>query len=186
MSLATIAGAAAGALAAGMYLDARLLLRNDLRQGNRKIKMALGMRYLAQRARENKLLVYHVLEDRANTPEGDNLCLIFEGREWTYKELFNALQPIGNWLIKDLGIKKGEVVALDGGNTAEYLMIMLALEAIGASPSLLNHNLTGDALTHSVKLSSSRYVITDRDMEHLVSPVEAKLKEDGVETAKST
>ncbi|KAI0869001.1 fatty-acyl-CoA synthase [Hypoxylon argillaceum] len=181
MSLATVAGAAVGALAAGMYLDARLFLRNDIRLGNRKLSMALGMRHLAKLACENKLLIYHVLEDRAGTPEGDGLCLLFEGRQWTHTEFYNALQPVANWLLKDLGIKKGEVVAIDGGNAPEYLMLIFALEAIGATPALLNHNLTGDALMHSVKLSSSRYLITDRAMEKLVAPVEPKLKDEGVD-----
>ncbi|KAI1123705.1 fatty-acyl-CoA synthase [Nemania abortiva] len=181
MSLASIAGAAAGALAAGMYLDARLFIRNDLRQGNRTVRLALAMRYLAQKTRENKLLLYNVLEDRAGTPAGDNICLIFEDRQWTYKEFYNALQPIANWLLKDLGIRKNEVVALDGGNTPEYLMLMLALEAIGASSALLNNNLTGDGLVHSVKISSSRYVLTDKELESLVSPVQSKLKDGGTE-----
>ncbi|TGJ78813.1 hypothetical protein E0Z10_g9947 [Xylaria hypoxylon] len=182
MPLASLAGAAAGALAAGMYLDARFLIRNDLRQGNKKIRMMLSMRYVAQKARENKLLTYNLFEDRAGTPAGDNLCLIFEDRQWTYTEFYNAVQPIANWLLKDLGIVKDEVVALDGGNTPEYLMIILALEAIGASPALLNCNITGNALVHSVKLSKSRYIITDEQSRDLVSPVESELKDTGVET----
>ncbi|KAI0101355.1 fatty-acyl-CoA synthase [Nemania sp. FL0031] len=180
MSLATIAGAA-GALAASMYLDARFMIRNDLRQGNRKLVAKLGMMYLAKKARENKLLIYNVLEDRAGTPEGDRICLIFEDRQWTYTEFYHALQPIANWLLKDLGIKKGEVVALDGANTPEYIMLLLAVEAIGASPALLNHNLTGDSLIHCVKISESRYMITDKQVENQVSPLESKLKDDGIE-----
>ncbi|KAI1307410.1 fatty acid transporter [Xylaria venustula] len=182
MPLASLAGVAAGALAAGMYLDARFLLRNDLRQGSKKLNALLGMRAVAQAARENKLLTYNVFEDRAGTPEGDNVCLIFEDRQWTYSEFYNAIQPVANWLLKDLGIKKNEIVALDGGNTPEYLMLMLAIEAIGASSALLNCNLTGNALTHSVKLSTSRYVIADQQVRDLVSPVETELKDAGIET----
>ncbi|KAI1427197.1 fatty acid transporter [Xylaria sp. FL1777] len=182
MPFSTVAGAAVGALIAGMYLDARFLIRNDLRQGTRKLAVSLGMRYLAQKTRENKLLIYHILEDRAGTPAGDNVCLIFEGRQWTYTEFYNALQPVANWLLKDLGIKKGEVVALDGGNTPEYLMLMFALEAIGASSALLNCNLTGNALVHSVKLSTARYIIADEQVRDLVSPVESELNDAGIET----
>ncbi|KAI0913061.1 fatty-acyl-CoA synthase [Ustulina deusta] len=182
MSLASVAGAAVGALAAGMYLDARLLIRNDLRQGSRKLAAVLGSRYIAKKTRENKLLTYTIFEHRAGTPAGDNLFLIFEGRQWTYAEFYRALQPIANWLLKDLGIKKGEVVALDGGNTPEYLMLMLALEAIGAASALLNCNLTGNGLTHSVKLSTSRYLITDEQIRNLVSPVEPELRDAGIET----
>ncbi|KAI8948074.1 fatty-acyl-CoA synthase [Xylaria longipes] len=180
--VASIAGAAVGALAASMYLDAKYMIRNDLRQGPRKLAMRLGLRYIAQKTRENKLLYYNILEDRAGTAEGDNLALIFEDRQWTYRELYDALQPVANWLLKDLGIKKGEVVALDGGNTPEYIMIMLALEAIGASSALLNCNLTGNALVHCAKLSTSRYLLADKDIQKLVSPVESELKDAGIET----
>ncbi|KAI0455697.1 fatty-acyl-CoA synthase [Xylaria acuta] len=180
--VASIAGATVGALAASMYLDARFMIRNDLRQGPRKLIMLLGLRYIAQKTRENKLLYYNILEERAETAEGDNVGLIFEDRQWTYRELYHALQPIANWLLKDLGIKKGEVVAVDGGNTPEYLMIMLALEAIGASAALLNCNLTGNGLVHCIKLSTSRYVLADKDIQKLVSPIESELKDAGIET----
>ncbi|KAI0468792.1 fatty-acyl-CoA synthase [Xylaria cf. heliscus] len=182
MSLASIAGAAAGALAASMYLDAKFMIRNDLRQGPRKLGAALGLRYLAQKTREDKLLYYHILEDRARTAAGDDVALIFEDRQWTHRELFHALHPVANWLLKDLGIKKGEVVAIDGGNTPEYLILMLALEAIGATFALLNCNLTGNALTHCVKLSTCRYVLADQDIRKLVSPIESELKDAGIQT----
>ncbi|KAJ2989651.1 hypothetical protein NUW58_g3365 [Xylaria curta] len=180
--LASIAGAAVGALAASMYLDARFAIRNDLRQGSKKLFIMLSMRYIAQKTRENKLLIYNALEDRAGTPEGNNVALIFEGRQWTYTELFNALQPIANWLLKDLGVKKGEVVAVDGCNTPEFVMILLALEAIGATAALLNCNLTGNALVHSVKLSRSRFIIADKQIQNLVSAVESELRNEGIET----
>ncbi|KAI3321461.1 fatty-acyl-CoA synthase [Xylariaceae sp. AK1471] len=182
MSLAGITGAAVGALAASMYLDARFLIRNDLRQGNKKISMMLAMRYFAQKTRENKLLIYNIFEDRADTPEGNNLFLIFEDQQWTYKEFYHAIQPVANWLLKDLGIKKGEIVALDGGNTPEYILLQLALEAIGATSALLNCNLTGNALAHSVKLSTARYLLADENTRTLVSPVESELKDAGTET----
>ncbi|KAI2632787.1 fatty-acyl-CoA synthase [Xylaria nigripes] len=175
MSFANIAGAAVGALAAGMYLDGRLLIRNDLRQGSSKINMLLGLRHMARLVREDKLTLYDLLEDRAGTSAGGSPCLIFEGREWTYREFYDAIQPVANWLLKDLGIQKGEMVAVDGENSPEYLFIMFALEAIGASFALVNCNLTGNALVHSVKLSTSRYLITDEQVQNLVSPVEAEL-----------
>ncbi|KAI1437002.1 fatty-acyl-CoA synthase [Xylaria sp. CBS 124048] len=182
MSIANIAGAAAAALAAGMYLDGRFLVRNDLRQGSRKLNMLMGQRYLTQRVHEQKLTIYDTLEDRARSPEGKRLCLIFEGQQWTYTEFYEALQPIGNWLMKDLGVKKGEVVAIDGGNTPEYVMLIFALEAIGAAPALLNSNLTADPLIHSAKVASARYLLADEQVRNLVSPAEEELAKEGITT----
>ncbi|KAI1190722.1 fatty-acyl-CoA synthase [Nemania serpens] len=181
MSLGSIAGAAVGALATSMYLDGRFHIRNDLRHEKRKRAGLLTMRDIAQRVRENKLLMYHILEDRVGTPEGDNIWLIFEGRQWTFAEFYTAIQPVANWLLKDLGIEKGEVVVVNGGNSPEYLLVFFALEAIGATSALLNCNLSGDALAHSIKLVSPRYVLADEEVKSLVSPVESGLKDGGID-----
>ncbi|KAI0599465.1 fatty-acyl-CoA synthase [Biscogniauxia sp. FL1348] len=133
------------------------------------------MRAALQRARENKLLLYSFFEDRAGTAAGNNTFLIFEGREWTYREFYEALQPVGNWLMKDLGIQKGEVVAVDGGNSPEYLMLWFALEAIGAIPAFVNSHLTARPLIHSIKLCGARYILVDESIQPLVSPVEEEL-----------
>ncbi|KAI5924494.1 fatty-acyl-CoA synthase [Camillea tinctor] len=133
------------------------------------------MREVAKRVQQNKLTLYSFFEERAGTPAGDNTFLIFEGREWTYTEFYKALQPVGNWLMKDLGIQKGEVVAVDGGNSPEFLLLWFALEAIGATPAFVNSHLTAQPLVHSIKLCGARYVLADEDIRSLVAPVEEEL-----------
>lgn len=44
------------------------------------------------------------------------------------------------------------MVAIDGPNSAQYLMLWFALEGIGAGVSFVNSNLTATALVHSVKV----------------------------------
>ena len=105
-----------------------------------------------------------------------NLFLIFEGRTYTYAQFFALIGQVGNWLIKELGIKKHEIVAVDGGNTPEYIMLWLGLESIGAAPAFINCNLTKDPLIHSVKLCESRYLISDTDVRGLVEPCREKLE----------
>ncbi|KAI1486489.1 fatty-acyl-CoA synthase [Biscogniauxia mediterranea] len=175
MSLA-IAGAVAGGAALAAYLDAKFHIRNDIKTGSRQLNQFLLTRTVLQRARENKLLIYSFFEERAGTAAGDNTFLIFEGREWTYTEFYEALQPVGNWLMKDLGIQKGEVVAVDGGNSPEYLMLWFALEAIGAIPAFVNSHLTAQPLIHSIKVCGARYVLVDEGIQSLVAPVEEELK----------
>ncbi|KAI1864028.1 uncharacterized protein JN550_009048 [Neoarthrinium moseri] len=178
----SLAGVAAGGAALAAYLDARYHIRHDLRDGNRKARLEATMARVMEKFQQNKLLIYHILEDRAGTQEGDLVFLIFEDRQWTYTEFFNALQPIGNWLLKDLGVKKGEMVALDGGNSPEWILLWLALEGIGAVPAFINCNLTAQSLQHSVELSKARYLLADSDISHLVSPIEAGLNESGIKT----
>jgi acyl-CoA synthetase (AMP-forming)/AMP-acid ligase II len=55
-------------------------------------------------------------------------------------------------MIKELSIQRGDIIALDGGNSPEYLMMWYAIEGIGALPSFINNNLTGNSLLHCIKV----------------------------------
>jgi acyl-CoA synthetase (AMP-forming)/AMP-acid ligase II len=54
--------------------------------------------------------------------------------------------------MSELGVKEGEIVALDGGNTPEYMVLWYALEGVGAVPSFVNNNLTGKSLLHCISV----------------------------------
>jgi non-ribosomal peptide synthetase component F len=149
MALAT--AAIAGTAAAAAYLDAKLHLRHDFSSGSLNNASAKAQKFIIEREKQGKLLLYNCLQDHAEG-QPDRLFLEYENRSWTYKQFFNDLQRAGNWLMNDLGIQKGEMVALDGPNSAEYLMLWFALEGIGAGISFINCNLTGVSLTHSVKV----------------------------------
>jgi len=110
------------------------------------------MRFLEDCIKQDKMLTFFILEDHALRQRPNQLALIFENRTWTYNELYRSILRVGNWLLKDLGIKRGEIVALDGGNSPEYFMLWYALEGIGAIPSFVNNNLTGSGLVHCIKV----------------------------------
>ena len=59
--------------------------------------------------------------------------------------------------MKDLGIRKGEMIAIDGANSPEYLMLWFGLDGIGASISFINSNLKSLALVHSVTVGKVQY-----------------------------
>lgn len=145
--------AVAGTSAVAAYLDAKFHIRHDLTQGSLDNARGAALTFISQREAENRLLVYHNIEHWAQLDRPNHLFLEFEGRSWTYKAFYEDLQRVGNWLINDLGIQKHEIVAIDGPNSPEYLMLWFALDGIGACPSFVNCNLTGDSLTHCVKVS---------------------------------
>lgn len=126
--------------------------------------------------------MYHFLEEHAIGENQNSVFLMFEGRSWTFKQFFEDVHGVGNWLMNSLGIERGELVALDGGNSPEYLLLSYALESIGACPSFINSNLTAAPLVHCVKLCEARYLLADRETEHLVQPCEEELKEANVQT----
>ncbi|KAF2447431.1 acetyl-CoA synthetase-like protein [Karstenula rhodostoma CBS 690.94] len=82
---------------------------------------------------------------------------------------------VANWLIKDLDLQRGEIVALDGGNSPEHVMLWLALDAVGCVISFINNNLTGDGLLHCIKLCNSRYLLADADVRPNIDPIHSAL-----------
>ncbi|KIW13967.1 hypothetical protein PV08_06748 [Exophiala spinifera] len=179
--VATFAAAVAGSLATAAYLDAKYLIRHDLRGGTLAgTKDAIA--YITERTKQNKLLVYHLIEDHALGKNAHTVFLIFEDRQWTYKQFYDDLQRVGNWLLKELDIQPQEIVGLDGGNSPEYLLLWFALESIRACPAFINCNLTAAPLSHSVKLCDARYLLADRAVEPLVQPCEAELSLANIKT----
>jgi acyl-CoA synthetase (AMP-forming)/AMP-acid ligase II len=148
-----VVAALSGITATAAYLDAKFHIRHDLRAGSRSNAAAKAMEFTVQKRTEDRMLVYHYLEDWAKQDIPNHLFLDFEGELWTYKRFYLAVQRVGNWLANDLGIEKGEVVALDGPNSCSYLLLWYALEGIGACPAFINSNLTGESLQHCVKVS---------------------------------
>lgn len=140
------------------------------------------MNYIENRIKADRLLTYHVIEDHALGKNANNIFLMFESKQWTYRQFYDCLQRVGNWLMNDLGIQKNEVVALNGGNSPEYLMLWFGLDAIGAVPSKINCNLTAQSLIHCVKLCESRYLICDKGVEPLARPCEAELQSLNIQT----
>jgi len=112
----------------------------------------VNMRFLEDCIRRDQMMTFDILEDQALHQRPNQLFLIFENRTWTYLEFYKCLPRVGNWLMKDLGIQRGEIVALDGGNSPEYLMLWFALEGIGAIPSFVNNHITGQSLVHCIKV----------------------------------
>ncbi|PGG96584.1 hypothetical protein AJ79_09533 [Helicocarpus griseus UAMH5409] len=181
-AVANLAVTAAGTLAAAAYLDAKYLIRHDLTAGSISGKAQDAVQFLMERWQQDKTLIYHFLEEHASGETKDHLFLIFEDRSWTYKQFLEDVHRVGNWLMNELGIQRGELVALDGGNSPEYLLLWYGLESIAACPSFINCNLTATPLVHCVKLCEARYLLADRAIEGLVRPCEEELKKENVRT----
>jgi acyl-CoA synthetase (AMP-forming)/AMP-acid ligase II len=122
------------------------------------------------------MLIYHQFEEHAHGPNANNLFLIFEDRSWTYKQFFDDIQRVGNWLRNDLGVRAHEIVAVDGGNSPEFLLLWFGLESIRGCPAFINCHLTAGPLTHSVRLCDARYLLADRATQPLVQPCEKDLE----------
>ena len=148
--LVEAAATGAAGLAAMAYLDAKMLFSSDFHLiksfGTAATKSPLL-------ERQHKLTMYYILKDHAEK-RPNHPAIVFEGYTWTSSMLFQAINRCAHWLTGDLGLKKGDVVALDFTNCADYCLLILAMEATGIVSSHINCNLTDESLSHCVKVSS--------------------------------
>src|SRR6185437_14755120 len=76
----------------------------------------------------------------------------------SYRELADAANRQARWA-RGHELAPGEVVCLLMHNCPDYLAIWLGLTRVGVVVALLNTNLSGEALAHSINIVSPRYVI---------------------------
>ncbi|KAF1965541.1 long-chain fatty acid transporter-like protein [Bimuria novae-zelandiae CBS 107.79] len=171
----------AGTAALAAYLNAKYHIAHDLRTGKGSIyPTQADFKWMGQRLSQHKLLNWHIFEEQAQK-QPNHPFLIFEGQQWTYDQFLVGTRRVANWLIQELGVEVGEIVALDGGNSPEHVMIWLALDAVGGVTSFINNNISGDGLAHCVKLCEPRYLLADSDVRDNVELVRATLEEAGIE-----
>ncbi|KAF8471775.1 hypothetical protein BDZ91DRAFT_692699 [Kalaharituber pfeilii] len=115
--------------------------------------------------RRNKLNIFFQLEAQALNPKfSEHPFLIFEGRTWTYRQAYETILKYGSWLKDRHHVARDEVVAMDFINKPAFIWLWLGLWSIGAKAAMVNYNLGGDALMHSIKTSSARLVIVDQEV----------------------
>ncbi|KAK3949846.1 hypothetical protein QBC32DRAFT_242852 [Pseudoneurospora amorphoporcata] len=145
--------------AAAAYVNARFLVYYDLELLRAIVPTILGGAWKRYRDRVN---LFYQLENLATTKSSENrVFLRFEDRAYTYAQAYDTVLRYANWLKDRRGVKRGDLVGLDFQNTDTFIFLFLATWAIGASPALLNYNLTGNPLIHCVNKSTARLVLVD-------------------------
>ncbi|HEY2464106.1 MAG TPA: long-chain-acyl-CoA synthetase [Steroidobacteraceae bacterium] len=92
----------------------------------------------------------------------------------SYGQLGFRCNQYSRWGIsRDL--KSGDSVALFMSNCAEYLAVWLGLTRIGVVVALVNSQLAGDVLAHSIKIAAPKYLIAGADLAPRVAAIAARL-----------
>ncbi|KAM5350635.1 hypothetical protein ACJ41O_007140 [Fusarium nematophilum] len=158
--LAVSAPAIAATLA---YLNARssawydfILLRNVL--------TAAARMYYREFA--DRLSLFYLLEAGAKKASTANRPLIiFEGKRLSYADVYDRVLRYGTWLKREMGVKKGDIVAMDYQNSDTFILLWLGLWSIGAKPAFLNYNLSGASLAHCIEAATTKLCIVDPAVE---------------------
>ncbi|PSR78057.1 hypothetical protein BD289DRAFT_444448 [Coniella lustricola] len=161
-----LAIAAPAAVAAAAYINAKTHFWYDLTMMNNVLPVTVKMLW---RERTGRLNVFYDLEHWAtNAKTADRAFLLFGDRSWTYRQALEATLRHGTWLQEKLGIKRGDIVAMDFTNSDDFVFIWFGLWAIGAKPAFINYNLTGHALVHCVKAAGGPILLIDPKVAHHV------------------
>ena len=93
---------------------------------------------------------------------GGNVAIQDDRRSLTYRELDAMANRFGHWA-QSRRLKRGDTIALVMLNRAEYIAAWLGFAKVGVATALINTNLTGQALAHSLSISNASTVVTDED-----------------------
>ena len=107
------------------------------------------------------------LERARRTPE--RKALRFEGRDWTYAQMQQAIEDCAARLAA-LGIGKGERVAFLGHNQPMFFFAMFASARLGAIFVPLNFRLTGPELAFMIEDCAARALIVDAQHRPVIEP----------------
>jgi fatty-acyl-CoA synthase len=101
-------------------------------------------------------------------------ALVSAEASMTYGQLGFRCNQYSRWGIgRDL--QRGDAVVLLMSNCAEYLAIWLGLTRIGAVVALINSQLAGDVLAHSIKIVDPKYLIVGADLASRVAAIRPRL-----------
>jgi long-chain acyl-CoA synthetase len=90
----------------------------------------------------------------------NNAATIYDGKSLTYEALHSAVNSLGNEL-RNLGIQKGDKVAIMLPNCPEFVISYFAVQKIGAVAVTINILSTSYELRHLLGNSDSKCLITE-------------------------
>lgn len=177
------------------YIDARHLIRDDVTTAASVARM--GIKNLLRERRGTVNVFFHFEEEVKKRP--NQVALIYpeqvsnklpEDRmaplddyfvvhKWTYRELHDTALRYARLFRDELGIKPGDIVALDCMNNPDYVFVWLGLWSLGATPAFINYNLRSDALLHCIKIAGANVVLADPEIADNIDSVRKEVEAEG-------
>jgi len=99
-----------------------------------------------------------------------SLALAWENERYTWRDVNERANRYATWF-SEHGVHKGDVVALVMDNRPDFIFVLHGLNKLGATVSLINHNLTGAALAHALRICSARSAVAGSEFVESVDAV---------------
>jgi fatty-acyl-CoA synthase len=107
--------------------------------------------------------IVDIVEEQARRNPG-NIAIRYLDQTLSYADVDAHANRYANWALGQ-GIGRGDCVALLMENRPDYICAWLGLFKVGAQVALINTNLMGTALIHSISISGARHAIVGAELE---------------------
>ncbi len=117
-----------------------------------------------------------LIEVLKNTTDkfGDKQAILFENESYTYKMLDGISSNLG-WSLMELGINKGDRVAIFGPNCPEYLFAYFGIFKAGATAIPVNAMLKGREIEYIITDCNPRILFVHASLLEVLLPVKERL-----------
>ena len=112
---------------------------------------------------KNPTRTYCDLADELAVQYGDRIALLSDRETFSYREWSGRANRYARWA-QSQGLGKGDVVGLLMPNRPEYMSIWLGLARAGLITALINTNVSGASLAHSVNVAAAKALIVDASL----------------------
>ena len=106
----------------------------------------------------HRILATIVDEHAAARPNAP--ALVSDGESFSYAQLSTRARHYAAWT-RAVGLRQGDTVCLLLRNRPEYMAAWLGISSTGVVVALLNTNLTGRSLAHSVNVARPQWILVD-------------------------
>jgi fatty-acyl-CoA synthase len=117
----------------------------------------------ASRVARNKTRTFPDAAEDLAKEFGDRVALLSDKETLTYAAYNARANQYARWAI-DNGIRKGDVVCLMMLNRPEFLVVWLGITRVGGVVALLNTNLHGTPLAHSINIVEPKHIIVGSEL----------------------
>lgn len=113
-------------------------------------------------AQKPRRLMSDAIEELAQR-NGDATALLSDRESFSYRELKDRIRRYARWAL-EVGVGKGDVVGLLMPNRPEYLAIWMGISSVGGVVALLNTNLPGVSLAHSIRIVRPKHLVISGEL----------------------
>lgn len=104
----------------------------------------------------------------------DKECLIGNGKRYTYKDVRERVNSLAQ-SFKDMGLGKGDIIAILLYNCPEYVEMTFAINKIGATWLPLNFRLAAPEFEYILNNSEAKCLITESEFIPIISSIKDKV-----------